>query len=38
MSPRLPELVAALTADGVNDITVVPVFLGRAAMCCATCR
>ncbi|MYM25958.1 cobalamin biosynthesis protein CbiX [Duganella sp. FT135W] len=29
MSPRLPELVAALTADGVNDITVVPVFLGQ---------
>jgi sirohydrochlorin cobaltochelatase len=29
MSPRLPELVAALTADGVDDITVVPVFLGQ---------
>ncbi|MTV40711.1 sirohydrochlorin chelatase [Duganella radicis] len=29
MSPRLPELVAALTADGINDITVVPVFLGQ---------
>jgi sirohydrochlorin cobaltochelatase len=29
MTPRLPELVAALTADGVDDITVVPVFLGQ---------
>lgn len=29
MSPRLPELVASLTADGINDITVVPVFLGQ---------
>ncbi|WP_343731088.1 CbiX/SirB N-terminal domain-containing protein [Duganella sp.] len=29
MSPRLPELVAALTAGGINDITVVPVFLGQ---------
>ncbi|MYM65227.1 cobalamin biosynthesis protein CbiX [Pseudoduganella sp. FT55W] len=29
MSPRLPELVASLTAGGVNDITVVPVFLGQ---------
>ena len=29
MTPRLPELVASLTADGINDITVVPVFLGQ---------
>lgn len=29
MSPRLPELVAALSADGIDDITVVPVFLGQ---------
>lgn len=29
MSPGLPELVAALTADGINDVTVVPVFLGQ---------
>lgn len=29
MPPRLPELVAALSADGVSDITVVPVFLGQ---------
>lgn len=29
MSPRLPEQVAALVADGVLDITVVPVFLGQ---------
>jgi sirohydrochlorin cobaltochelatase len=29
MSPRLPEVVAALTADGINDVTVVPVFLGQ---------
>lgn len=29
MSPRLPEVVAALTADGIADITVVPVFLGQ---------
>ena len=29
MSPLLPELVAALTADGINDITLVPVFLGQ---------
>ena len=27
--PRLPETVAALTADGVTHITVVPVFLGQ---------
>jgi sirohydrochlorin cobaltochelatase len=29
MTPRLPELVAELSADGVTDITVVPVFLGQ---------
>jgi sirohydrochlorin cobaltochelatase len=29
MSPRLPEAVAALAADGIADITVVPVFLGQ---------
>jgi sirohydrochlorin cobaltochelatase len=29
MEPRLPEAVAALIADGVDDITVVPVFLGQ---------
>ena len=29
MEPRLPERVAALTADGITDITVVPVFLGQ---------
>ncbi|TFW29454.1 sirohydrochlorin chelatase [Duganella callida] len=29
MSPRLPELMAALTADGIDDVTVVPVFLGQ---------
>jgi sirohydrochlorin cobaltochelatase len=29
MSPRLPEQVAALVARGVNDVTVVPVFLGQ---------
>ncbi|GJJ04957.1 cobalamin biosynthesis protein CbiX [Duganella rhizosphaerae] len=29
MTPRLPELVADLTADGVTQITVVPVFLGQ---------
>ncbi|RZT01853.1 sirohydrochlorin cobaltochelatase [Duganella sp. CF402] len=29
MSPRLPELAAALVADGVTEITVVPVFLGQ---------
>lgn len=29
MSPRLPDLVAALATDGINDITVVPVFLGQ---------
>ncbi len=29
MSPRLPEQVAALAAQGVDDVTVVPVFLGQ---------
>ncbi len=29
MSPRLPEVVAALSAAGIADITVVPVFLGQ---------
>ncbi|MYM75681.1 cobalamin biosynthesis protein CbiX [Duganella sp. FT134W] len=29
MSPRLPDVVAALVADGIVDITVVPVFLGQ---------
>ena len=29
MEPRLPEQVAELTAAGVQDITVVPVFLGQ---------
>jgi len=29
MEPRLPERVAALTAEGITDITVVPVFLGQ---------
>lgn len=29
MEPRLPEQVAALTAGGVTQITVVPVFLGQ---------
>lgn len=29
MSPRLPERVAALAAQGVDDVTVVPVFLGQ---------
>jgi sirohydrochlorin cobaltochelatase len=29
MTPRLPELVAELTAGGVTQITVVPVFLGQ---------
>ena len=29
MTPRLPELVAELAADGVTRITVVPVFLGQ---------
>ncbi|WP_323144036.1 sirohydrochlorin chelatase [Massilia phyllosphaerae] len=29
MTPTLPDEVAALVADGVPDITVVPVFLGQ---------
>ncbi|WP_426170649.1 sirohydrochlorin chelatase [Pseudoduganella sp. R-34] len=29
MSPRLPEQVAALAAQGIDDVTVVPVFLGQ---------
>jgi sirohydrochlorin cobaltochelatase len=29
MSPRLPEQVAALAARGVDEVTVVPVFLGQ---------
>ena len=29
MSPRLPEHVAELAADGITDITLVPVFLGQ---------
>ncbi len=29
MSPRLPEQVAELAARGVEDVTVVPVFLGQ---------
>lgn len=29
MSPRLPEMVAALAAQDVVDVTVVPVFLGQ---------
>lgn len=29
MSPRLPQQVAALAAQGVSDVTVVPVFLGQ---------
>ena len=29
MEPRLPALAADLAADGVADITVVPVFLGQ---------
>ncbi|MES2260871.1 MAG: CbiX/SirB N-terminal domain-containing protein [Pseudomonadota bacterium] len=29
MSPRLPEQVAALAAQGITAITVVPVFLGQ---------
>jgi len=29
MAPRLPEQVAALAAGGVDDVTVVPVFLGQ---------
>lgn len=29
MEPRLPELVAALAADGCDDVTIVPVFFGQ---------
>lgn len=29
MEPRLPEVVATLAADGIHDITLVPVFLGQ---------
>ena len=29
MEPRLPATVEALVSDGVDDITVVPVFLGQ---------
>jgi sirohydrochlorin cobaltochelatase len=29
MEPRLPEAVASLIADGVDEVTVVPVFLGQ---------
>jgi sirohydrochlorin cobaltochelatase len=29
MAPRLPEAVAALVAEGVDDVTVLPVFLGQ---------
>ncbi|HEY0491823.1 MAG TPA: CbiX/SirB N-terminal domain-containing protein [Telluria sp.] len=29
MEPRLPAQVAALAAQGVDDVTVVPVFLGQ---------
>lgn len=29
MSPRLPELVPELVASGVDDVTIVPVFLGQ---------
>jgi len=29
MEPRLPELVAGLSADGVTAVTVVPIFLGQ---------
>ena len=29
MSPRLPELVPELVAAGVEDVTIVPVFLGQ---------
>jgi sirohydrochlorin cobaltochelatase len=29
MSPRLPERAAALVAQGVTELTVVPVFLGQ---------
>ena len=29
MTPRLPELAAQLSAEGVTEMTVVPVFLGQ---------
>lgn len=29
MEPRLPDAVAALAAEGVDDLTIVPVFLGQ---------
>ena len=29
MSPRLPELASELAADGIDAVTVVPVFLGQ---------
>ena len=29
MEPRLPEAVAGLVADGVDEVTIVPVFLGQ---------
>jgi len=29
MEPRLPEAVAGLVAEGVDELTVVPVFLGQ---------
>ena len=29
MEPRLPETVAALVAGGVDEVTIVPVFLGQ---------
>jgi sirohydrochlorin cobaltochelatase len=29
MSPRLPEAASALAADGVEEVTIVPVFLGQ---------
>jgi sirohydrochlorin cobaltochelatase len=29
MSPRLPEAAAALVADGAEEVTIVPVFLGQ---------
>ena len=29
MEPRLPQTVAELVADGVDEVTIVPVFLGQ---------
>ena len=29
MEPRLPETVAELVAQGIDDVTIVPVFLGQ---------